>query len=161
MALKARISSSLVLLPNTDLFTRILLCHPAVHVHPHLLSHRMCSVHSVRKFPSEFLCLVNWVTGAAEDLAHSSLRFGIGRFTTEAEIDFVVDHIVGTVKKLRDMRFVVETAPWFCDLCTHILSVAHCGRWSKRVLISTRSTGRSLNTSTMSEIANAMYNLFF
>ncbi|TFK42457.1 cysteine desulfurase NFS1 [Crucibulum laeve] len=41
--------------------------------------------------------------GAAEDMAHSSLRFGIGRFTTEAEIDFVVKHIVGTVHRLREM----------------------------------------------------------
>ncbi|KAF9469224.1 cysteine desulfurase NFS1 [Collybia nuda] len=41
--------------------------------------------------------------GAAEDMAHSSLRFGIGRFTTEAEIDFVVSHIVRTVHRLRDM----------------------------------------------------------
>ncbi|KII88138.1 hypothetical protein PLICRDRAFT_175778 [Plicaturopsis crispa FD-325 SS-3] len=41
--------------------------------------------------------------GAAEDMAHSSLRFGIGRFTTEAEIDYVVKQIVGTVNKLRDM----------------------------------------------------------
>ncbi|KAJ6618859.1 pyridoxal phosphate-dependent transferase [Mycena sp. CBHHK59/15] len=41
--------------------------------------------------------------GAAEDMAHSSLRFGIGRFTTEAEIDFVVQHIVRTVYKLREM----------------------------------------------------------
>ncbi|KAF8798136.1 cysteine desulfurase NFS1 [Phlegmacium glaucopus] len=41
--------------------------------------------------------------GAAEDMAHSSLRFGIGRFTTEAEVDFVVDHIIKTVHKLRDM----------------------------------------------------------
>ena len=39
-------------------------------------------------------------------MAHSSLRFGIGRFTTEAEVDFVVDHIVKTVTKLRDMRSV-------------------------------------------------------
>lgn len=44
--------------------------------------------------------------GAAEDMAHSSLRFGIGRFTTEAEIDFVVEKISTTVEKLRDMRFV-------------------------------------------------------
>ena len=42
--------------------------------------------------------------GAAEDMAHSSLRFGIGRFTTEAEIDYVVDKISATVTKLRDMR---------------------------------------------------------
>lgn len=41
--------------------------------------------------------------GAAEDMAHSSLRFGIGRFTTEAEIDFVVERIVKVVNKLRDM----------------------------------------------------------
>ncbi|KAJ7074093.1 cysteine desulfurase NFS1 [Mycena amicta] len=41
--------------------------------------------------------------GAAEDMAHSSLRFGLGRFTTEAEIDFVVQHIVRTVQNLRDM----------------------------------------------------------
>ena len=42
--------------------------------------------------------------GAAEDMAHSSLRFGLGRFTTEAEIDFVVQKIVNTVNKLREMR---------------------------------------------------------
>ncbi|KAG8217679.1 pyridoxal phosphate-dependent transferase [Butyriboletus roseoflavus] len=41
--------------------------------------------------------------GAAEDMAHSSLRFGIGRFTTEAEIDFVVNRIVRVVHRLRDM----------------------------------------------------------
>ncbi|KAF5315529.1 hypothetical protein D9611_004825 [Ephemerocybe angulata] len=41
--------------------------------------------------------------GAAEDMAHSSLRFGIGRFTTEAEIDFVVKRIVATVHRLREM----------------------------------------------------------
>jgi len=41
--------------------------------------------------------------GAAEDMAHSSLRFGIGRFTTEVEIDFVIKHIVGTVHRLREM----------------------------------------------------------
>ncbi|KAF9652924.1 cysteine desulfurase NFS1 [Thelephora ganbajun] len=41
--------------------------------------------------------------GAAEDMAHSSLRFGFGRFTTEAEVDFVVEKLVATVQKLRDM----------------------------------------------------------
>lgn len=33
--------------------------------------------------------------GAAEDLAHSSIRFGIGRFTTEDEVDYVVDKVRG------------------------------------------------------------------
>ena len=42
--------------------------------------------------------------GAAEDMAHSSLRFGIGRFTTEAEVDYVVEKIVSVVQRLRDMR---------------------------------------------------------
>jgi cysteine desulfurase len=41
--------------------------------------------------------------GTTEDMAHSSLRFGIGRFTTEAEIDFVVERIVKVVNRLRDM----------------------------------------------------------
>ncbi|WVF70140.1 cysteine desulfurase IscS [Kwoniella sp. CBS 6097] len=41
--------------------------------------------------------------GAAEDMAHSSLRFGIGRFTTEAEIDLVVERIIGVVTRLREM----------------------------------------------------------
>ncbi|KAG9006730.1 cysteine desulfurase [Tulasnella sp. JGI-2019a] len=41
--------------------------------------------------------------GAAEDMAHSSLRFGMGRFTTEAEIDYVVEKMASTVTRLRDM----------------------------------------------------------
>jgi len=45
--------------------------------------------------------------GAAEDMAHSSLRFGIGRFTTEAEVDFVIERIVAVVNRLREMRYVV------------------------------------------------------
>lgn len=44
--------------------------------------------------------------GSSEDMAHSSLRFGIGRFTTEEEIDLVVGKIVEIVNRLRDMRFV-------------------------------------------------------
>lgn len=48
------------------------------------------------------------VSGAAEDMAHSSLRFGIGRFTTEAEIDYVVEKISATVQKLRDMRYILH-----------------------------------------------------
>jgi len=41
--------------------------------------------------------------GVGEELAHTSLRFGIGRFTTEAEVDNVISHIVREVTKLRDM----------------------------------------------------------
>ncbi|KAF7332301.1 tRNA splicing protein [Mycena kentingensis (nom. inval.)] len=56
--------------------------------------------------------------GAAEDMAHSSLRFGIGRFTTEAEIDFVVQHIVQTVEKLRDMSPLWEMVQEGIDIST-------------------------------------------
>lgn len=41
--------------------------------------------------------------GVTEDLAHTSLRFGIGRFTTEQEIDEACDEIVEVVNRLRDM----------------------------------------------------------
>lgn len=37
--------------------------------------------------------------GAEDDMAHSSIRFGIGRFTTEEEIDFVTDKIVAIVER--------------------------------------------------------------
>jgi len=41
--------------------------------------------------------------GLGDDLAHSSLRFGLGRFTTEEQIDFTIDAIKTTVLKLREM----------------------------------------------------------
>jgi len=78
--------------------------------------------------------------GAAEDMAHSSLRFGIGRFTTEAEIDFVVDRIVKTVDRLREMRYVPKNA---LPPETNYPPALY-GRWFKRELISIRLIG--LNT---------------
>jgi cysteine desulfurase len=41
--------------------------------------------------------------GLGDDLAHSSLRFGLGRFTTEEQIDFTIKAVSDTVLKLRDM----------------------------------------------------------
>jgi cysteine desulfurase len=41
--------------------------------------------------------------GLDDELAHSSLRFGLGRFTTDEEIDFAIDHVKTAVNKLRDM----------------------------------------------------------
>jgi cysteine desulfurase len=63
----------------------------------------------------QYLCLV---VGAAEDMAHSSLRFGIGRFTTEAEIDFVIGKLVATVQRLRDMSPLWEMVQEGIDINT-------------------------------------------
>ena len=41
--------------------------------------------------------------GLGDDLAHSSLRFGLGRFTTEEQIDYTINAITTTVLKLREM----------------------------------------------------------
>jgi len=41
--------------------------------------------------------------GLGDDLAHSSLRFGLSRFTTEEQIDYTIDQITTTVNKLREM----------------------------------------------------------
>ncbi len=54
--------------------------------------------------------------GTGDDLAHSSIRFGIGRFTTEAEIDYVVRRMVEVVRKLRELSPLYEMAKEGIDL---------------------------------------------
>lgn len=56
--------------------------------------------------------------GADEDLAHSSIRFGIGRFTTEAEVDYTVDRIIHHVQRLREMSPLWEMVQDGIDLKT-------------------------------------------
>ena len=41
--------------------------------------------------------------GAGDDLAHSSIRFGLGRFNTEEEVDYVAGKVIEVVKKLREL----------------------------------------------------------
>jgi cysteine desulfurase len=41
--------------------------------------------------------------GIGEELAHTSIRFGIGRFNTEQEVDYVIDLVVKSVERLREL----------------------------------------------------------
>jgi cysteine desulfurase len=54
--------------------------------------------------------------GVGEDLAHTSIRFGIGRFNTEEEVDYVVARVVETVNRLRELSPLYEMAKEGMDL---------------------------------------------
>uniref|UniRef100_A0A0K0F718 cysteine desulfurase n=1 Tax=Strongyloides venezuelensis TaxID=75913 RepID=A0A0K0F718_STRVS len=54
--------------------------------------------------------------GAEEDLAHSSIRFGIGRFTTEEEIDYTVEKCIHHTQRLREMSPLWEMVQEGIDL---------------------------------------------
>ena len=56
--------------------------------------------------------------GLGDDLAHSSLRFGLGRFTTEEQIDYTIDQVRNTVLKLREMSPLWEMYKEGIDLST-------------------------------------------
>ncbi|MBF0311139.1 MAG: IscS subfamily cysteine desulfurase [Magnetococcales bacterium] len=56
--------------------------------------------------------------GVSEELAHTSIRFGMGRFTTVEEVDFVVETVVHAVEKLRAMSPLWEMAQEGIDLKT-------------------------------------------
>ena len=54
--------------------------------------------------------------GVGEDLAHTSIRFGLGRFNTQEEVDYVVDRVVETVNRLRELSPLYEMAKEGIDL---------------------------------------------
>jgi cysteine desulfurase len=54
--------------------------------------------------------------GVDEELAHTSIRFGLGRFNTEEEVDFVIGLVVNKVKKLRELSPLYEMAQAGIDL---------------------------------------------
>ena len=56
--------------------------------------------------------------GLGDDLAHSSLRFGLGRFTTDEQIDYTINAISETVLKLREMSPLWEMYKEGIDLST-------------------------------------------
>jgi cysteine desulfurase len=54
--------------------------------------------------------------GVGDDLAHGSIRFSLGRFNTQDEIDYVAERVVATVRKLREMSPLYEMAQEGVDL---------------------------------------------
>jgi cysteine desulfurase len=54
--------------------------------------------------------------GVGEDLAHTSIRFGLGRFNTEEEVDYVMHKVIDNVKRLREMSPLYEMAKEGIDL---------------------------------------------
>jgi cysteine desulfurase len=54
--------------------------------------------------------------GMGDDLAHSSIRFGIGRFNTQEEVEYAADKLIQVVKKLRDLSPLYELAKEGVDL---------------------------------------------
>jgi cysteine desulfurase len=56
--------------------------------------------------------------GVGEDLAHTSIRFGLGRFNTVEDVDYVADRVVSEVKRLRDLSPLYEMAKEGIDLKT-------------------------------------------
>ena len=54
--------------------------------------------------------------GAGDDLAHSSIRFGLGRWTTAEEVDYVVEKLTSVVRRLREMSPLYEMVKEGVDL---------------------------------------------
>ena len=54
--------------------------------------------------------------GVGDELAHTSIRFGFGRFTTDEEIDYAIDLVKKSVQKLRDMSPLWEMAEEGIDI---------------------------------------------
>ena len=61
--------------------------------------------------------------GVGEELAHSSIRFGLGRFNTQEEVDYVADLVISKVQRLREMSPLYEMAKEGIDL--------HSVNWSQ------------------------------
>ena len=62
--------------------------------------------------------------GLGDDVAHSSIRFGLGRFNTKEEVDYVADKLIDTVLKLRELSPLYEMVKEGIDL-TKIEWAAH------------------------------------
>lgn len=63
--------------------------------------------------------------GVGDELAHTSIRFGLGRFNTEEEVDYVADRVINEVKRLRDLSPLYEMAKEGIDLKDYFAGAQH------------------------------------
>lgn len=63
--------------------------------------------------------------GVGDELAHTSIRFGLGRFNTEEEVDEVADLVISEVKRLRDLSPLYEMAKEGIDLKDYFAGASH------------------------------------
>jgi cysteine desulfurase len=54
--------------------------------------------------------------GVGEDLAHTSIRFGLGRFNTQEEVDYVMNRVIEVVTRLRELSPLYELEKEGVDL---------------------------------------------
>jgi cysteine desulfurase len=54
--------------------------------------------------------------GVGDEIAHSSIRFGLGRFNTQDDVDYVADRLISVVRKLRELSPLYEMAKEGIDL---------------------------------------------
>jgi cysteine desulfurase len=63
--------------------------------------------------------------GIGDELAHTSIRFGLGRFNTPEEVDYVAERVIAEVKRLRDLSPLYEMAKEGIDLKTYFAGAQH------------------------------------
>ena len=96
--------------------------------------------------------------GVGDDLAHSSIRFGLGRFNTEEEVDYVADLVIRKVEKLREMSPLYEMHKEGIDLASRAVGGSlkrtqdresgpwHTARKSSSTTRTRATSGRSTRT---------------
>jgi cysteine desulfurase len=63
--------------------------------------------------------------GVGDELAHTSIRFGLGRFNTEEEVDYVAERVISEVQRLRELSPLYEMAKEGIDLKTYFAGARH------------------------------------
>ncbi|HZR85039.1 MAG TPA: IscS subfamily cysteine desulfurase [Candidatus Binatia bacterium] len=63
--------------------------------------------------------------GVGDELAHTSIRFGLGRFNTDADVDYVAERVIAEVKRLRELSPLYEMAKEGIDLKSYFTGAQH------------------------------------